>query len=91
MSELRFNVGKLGIRVGSIIEENAANVLNKQKFLNYIDTELQAAWDTDHGREAIAELRSFVENEFQNYIDYLNEKARNFEEVISKLKRINNW
>lgn len=89
MGELKFNIGKLAAGTGAILEQNAMNVIRKKEFLKYIDDVLSKAWNTEHGQQAIQELRSFVENQFQDYIDYLNERVQKFENTAVLLNRIN--
>lgn len=86
-----FDVTSLSASVQLMREQNDKNKENKQKLIEYIDTTLSKEWNTVHGIEAVSELRSFAEINFQEYIDYLDSKINTFEDVvIPALNRINN-
>ena len=63
-------------------EKNEQNKKNMQLFLAHVDNELSNAWQTTGGQEAIAELKKFVNENFQEYINYLDARIDQLENVV---------
>lgn len=71
--------------------DNKANEKNKELFIDYINNQLVPEWNTPQGKAAIEDLKGFAEKDFQDYINYLNDKIDALENiVIPALERINN-
>ena len=88
---LDFSIDGVKRSVENLRAGNIQNQKNKQAFLDYIDNQLAPEWNTVEGRKAVAELKGFVNSQFQEYIDYLNEKIDAVEyDVVPALENINN-
>ena len=75
----------------SVENLRSGNEQNQKKFIDYIDSKLAPEWNTTNGVEAVAELRNFVNTQFQEYIDYLNNRIDAVEyDVVPALENINN-
>ena len=87
---LDFSIDGVRQSVENLRAGNVQNQKNKQAFLDYIDTKLAPEWNTVEGRVAVQELRNFVNTQFQNYIDYLNNRIDAVEyDVVPTLENIN--
>ena len=87
---LNFSIEGVSRSVSNLREQNEQNKDNKAKFLDYIETSLAPVWTTDQGKVALDELRAFAEEEFENYIKYLDRRIDALEfEVVPRLKKIN--
>ena len=87
--QLAYDIPALVKAVQEMKDQNNSNKRNREAFLEYIDTKLASEWNTEHGREAIEELRKFAEQNLQEYISYLDRKIDIFEDsVIPALNRI---
>ena len=87
---LDFSIDGVRQSVENLRAGNVQNQKNKQAFLDYIDTKLAPEWNTVEGRVAVQELRNFVNTQFQNYIDYLNNRIDAVEyDVVPALENIN--
>lgn len=60
----------------------------KDNFISYIDTKMAPYWTTEEGLETIEELRDFVNNDYQEYINYLNDRINALESIIPNLNAI---
>ena len=63
-------------------ELNKENKDNKEKFSSYIKDELEPEWVTEEGKNAIIELKKFVDDQFLEYIRYLDGKIDDIEEIV---------
>lgn len=52
-------------------------VSTKEKYLDYIDTNLVPHWVTDNGIKTVTRLRVFATEDIQQFIDYLNNRITN--------------
>lgn len=93
MSNDRFEYSISGLQTAvDSIQESVQEVQNnKTSFLSYIENSLEPNWHTTGGISAVGKLKSFVNGDFQKYINYLVECADTFENVvIPKVKQIDN-
>ena len=89
--DMSYEIADLRKSVEDMRNENEQNVKNKEKFEEYLRTQLEGKWDTTHSREAIEDLKNFITKDFQEYIEYINKKLNAFESVvIPGLERIEN-
>ena len=85
---LDYDISELVKSVQEMKDMNNSNKRNQEAFLDYIKN-LSGDWNTEHGKEVIEELRKFAEQNFQEYISYLDRKIGIFEDsVIPALNRI---
>ena len=68
--------------VDAMREDNEANKNNQARMLEYIESKLSKAWNTPGGKIAIDELKKFTTENFQEYINYLDSKIDNFQDVV---------
>lgn len=88
---LDFSIDGVKRSIEEMRESNSQNEKNKEAFLDYIRTKLAPEWNTVQGKEAVAELETFANTKFQEYIDYLNGKINDLDNVVvPALERINN-
>ena len=87
---LNFSIEGVSRSVSNLRDQNEQNKQNKEKFLDYIESSLVPVWTTDQGKVAINELKTFVEEKFTDYIQYLDRRIDALEfEVVPRLKKIN--
>jgi len=87
---LSFSIEGVKKAIEDMRESNSLNEQNKEAFLDYILTKLAPEWNTVQGKEAVTELENFVKNNFQDYINYLNSKIDDLDNVVvPALERIN--
>ncbi len=87
---LNFSIEGVSRSVSNLRDQNEQNRDNKEKFLDYIETSLVPVWTTDQGKVALNELKAFVEEQFTDYIKYLDTRIDALEyDVVPRLKRIN--
>ena len=88
---LDFSIEGVRSSVENLRASNEQNQKNKQAFIDYIDSKLAPEWNTVEGRVAVQELKNFVNTQFQDYIDYLNNRIDAVEyDVVPALENINN-
>ena len=88
---LDFSIEGVKKAVENMRTANEQNQKNKTSFIEYIDGQLAPEWNTKEGIVAVEELKKFVNTQFQEYIDYLNNKIDAVEYgVIPALEKINN-
>ena len=88
---LDFSIDGVKRAIEEMRESNSQNEKNKEAFLDYVRTKLAPEWNTEQGKEIIAELENFANSKFQEYIDYLNGKISDLDNVVvPALERINN-
>ncbi len=88
---LDFSIEGVRSSVESLRASNEQNRKNKQAFIDYIDSKLAPEWNTVEGRIAVQDLKNFVNTQFQDYIDYLNNRIDAVEfDVVPALENINN-
>ena len=88
---LDFSIDGVGKSVENLRLANDQNQKNKNAFIEYIDNNLAPEWNTAEGRVAVAELKNFVNTQFQEYIDYLTRRIDAVEfDVLPALHNINN-
>ena len=87
---LDFSIEGVRKSVENLRAGNEQNQKNKTAFIEYIDSKLAPEWNTTNGVEAVADLRNFVNTQFQEYIDYLNNRIDAVEyDVVPALENIN--
>ena len=88
---LDFSIDGVKRSIEEMRESNSLNEKNKEALLDYVRTKLAPEWNTVQGKEAVAELENFANTKFQEYIDYLNGKINDLDNVVvPALERINN-
>lgn len=80
--ELEYSIDGVKKIAMEMRENNGINKENKEKFLEYIETNLAPEWNTTQGVVAVEELRTFVNTSFQEYIDFLDSKIDLIEEIV---------
>lgn len=86
---LNFSIPGVARTIENLKELNKENEQNGTNFSEYIESSVVPVWTTERGKEQIQELRNFVENEFTDYVKYINEKIQILEEeVLPRLKII---
>lgn len=87
---LSFDIESLKQSVQNLEQIKLQMASSQKEFLNYINGPLTDSWNTDKGKDSIQSLRAFLEEDFQNYIKYLNAKITDFENIIiPELQNIN--
>jgi len=87
---LDFSIEGVKRSVENLRAGNEQNQKNKTAFIEYIDNKLTPEWNTVEGKVAVQELKNFVNTQFQEYIDYLNNRIDAVEyDVIPALENIN--
>ena len=85
-----FEFSQEGVKkiAGELRELNSNNSKNKEKFLEYIESGIAPYWTTTEGKIALEELRNFANNDYQNYINYLNTRIDALEDILPNLQNI---
>ena len=88
---LDFSIDGVKKSVEEMRANNELNKKNKQSFLEYIDSSLKPEWNTTEGKIAVEELITFVNGQFSDYINYLDQRIDTLDNnVIPKLINIDN-
>lgn len=88
---LDFSIEGVKRAIEEMRESNSQNKKNREAFLDYVRTKLAPEWNTVQGKEVITQLEDFANTKFLEYIDYINEKIDDLDNVVvPALERINN-
>lgn len=62
----------------------------KDRYLEYVSTNLKPNWTTTNGVKSVEDLNTFAETDIQNFINYLQRRIDNFRVTQKQLYNINN-
>lgn len=71
---VKFNSEQLMTQVRVLENVRDMMVSSKNKYVEYLETNLRPNWTTDGGEAAADRLRNFAETDIQDFITFLNQK-----------------
>ncbi len=86
--DLEFSVSETIEAIEKLKDIMVDNNRIKENFISYIDTKMAPYWTTEEGLETIEELRNFVNNDYQDFINYLNDRTNALESILPNLNAI---
>lgn len=71
---VKFNSEQLMAQVRVLENVRDMMISSKDKYVEYLETNLRPNWTTEGGRAAADRLRNFAETDIQDFITFLNQK-----------------
>ena len=85
---LSFEISKIQAAVDDARDCNVKNRENREKLSSYIDNNLVGMWTTKGGQDAIEKLKEFMANNYEAYVNTIDETCNNIEATIPYLHKI---
>ncbi len=86
---LEFNSEQLLAQIEILESVRDLIVNSKQKYEEYINSQLRPNWTTDAGTKTVNELINFSETDITSFITYLNGRIQNLKEAQVNTVQIN--
>lgn len=87
-SDSSFYLVDISNSIKEIREKNKSNIDNKKVFIEYVENNLKPEWTTQGGQKALKKLSDYINNDYQNYVDYVSARIADLDKLLESLRKV---